>query len=166
MAGEPSVTFSGNLTGDPELRYVASGKPVTSFTVAVNAFNKNRATGQYEKGESTFFRCAVWGDMAENTAESLTKGTRVNVEGRLTVRQYESQGQTRTSLDVVVDEIGPSLRYAKTTITKTTPAAGLAVGHHTHHLGPQQGGMPPQHPAGSYQAAGYDPWQGTGPAPF
>lgn len=121
MAGEPRVTFSGNLTGDPELRYVASGKPVTSFTVAVNAFNKNRATGQYEKGESTFFRCAVWGDMAENTAESLTKGTRVNVEGRLTVRQYESQGQTRTSLDVVVDEIGPSLRYAKTTITKTTP---------------------------------------------
>ena len=165
MAGEPRVTFSGNLTGDPELRYVASGKPVTSFTVAVNAFNKNRATGQYEKGESTFFRCAVWGDMAENTAESLTKGTRVNVEGRLTVRQYESQGQTRTSLDVVVDEIGPSLRYAKTTITKTTPG-GQGGGYGAPPQGPQQGGMPPQHPAGSYQAAGYDPWQSTGPAPF
>ena len=150
MAGEPRVTFSGNLTGDPELRYVASGKPVTSFTVAVNAFNKNRATGQYEKGESTFFRCAVWGDMAENTAESLTKGTRVNVEGRLTVRQYESQGQTRTSLDVVVDEIGPSLRYAKTTITKTTPG-GQGGGYGAPPQGPQQGGMPPQHPAGSYQ---------------
>lgn len=142
MAGEPRVTFSGNLTGDPELRYVASGKPVTSFTVAVNAFNKNRATGQYEKGESTFFRCAVWGDMAENTAESLTKGTRVNVEGRLTVRQYESQGQTRTSLDVVVDEIGPSLRYAKTTITKTTPG-GQGGGYGAPPQGPQQGGMPP-----------------------
>ena len=120
---------------------MASGKPVTSFTVAVNAFNKNRATGQYEKGESTFFRCAVWGDMAENTAESLTKGTRVNVEGRLTVRQYESQGQTRTSLDVVVDEIGPSLRYAKTTITKTTLAAKV-VGMVPHRKARSREGCP------------------------
>ena len=166
MSGEPRVTFSGNLTGDPELRYVASGKPVTSFTVAVNAFNKNRQTGQYEKGESTFFRCAVWGDMSENVAESLTKGTRVNVEGRLTIRQYESQGQTRTSLDVAVDEIGPSLRYAKAQVTKTTAGGQGSGGYGAPPQGPPQGGLPPQHPAGSYQAAGYDPWQGAGPAPF
>lgn len=165
MAGEPRVTFSGNLTGDPELRYVASGKPVTSFTVAVNPFNKNRQTGQYEKGESAYFRCSVWGDMGENVTESLTKGTRVNVEGRLTVRQYESQGQTRTSLDVVVDEIGPSLRYAKTTITKTTPG-GQGGGYGAPPQASPQGGLPPQQSAGSYQAAGYDPWQGAGPAPF
>lgn len=165
MAGEPRVTFSGNLTGDPELRYVASGKPVTSFTVAVNPFNKNRQTGQYEKGESAYFRCSVWGDMGENVTESLTKGTRVNVEGRLTVRQYESQGQTRTALDVVVDEIGPSLRYAKTTITKTTPG-GQGGGYGAPPQASPQGGLPPQQSAGSYQAAGYDPWQGAGPAPF
>ena len=165
MSGEAEVRFSGNLTGDPEMRYVASGKPVTSFTVAVNGYTKNRQTGQYEKGESTFFRCSVWGETAENAAESLTKGTRVNVSGRLTARQYESQGQPRTSLDVVVDEVGPSLRYAKATITKTT-AGGQGGGYGAPPQGPQQGGLPPQHPAGSYQAAGYDPWQGTGPAPF
>jgi len=118
MAGEPIITVVGNLTGDPELRYVSSGTPVASFTVASTPRTLNRQTQQWEDGEAMFIRCSVWREYGENVAESLSKGMRVLVTGRLTVRSYEYNGQQRTSLEMQVDEIGPSLRYARAQVTK------------------------------------------------
>lgn len=124
MAGEPIITVVGNLTGDPELRYVASGTPVASFTVASTPRTQNRTTQQWEDGEPMFIRCSVWREYGENVAESLTKGMRVVVTGRLTVRSYEYNGQQRTSLEMQVDEIGPSLRYARAQVTRTSTGTG------------------------------------------
>ena len=118
MAGEPIITVVGNLTGDPELRYVSSGTPVASFTVASTPRTLNRQSQQWEDGEAMFMRCSVWREYGENVAESLSKGMRVLVTGRLTVRSYEYNGQQRTSLEMQVDEIGPSLRYARAQVTK------------------------------------------------
>ncbi|WP_124040311.1 single-stranded DNA-binding protein [Neoactinobaculum massilliense] len=121
MAGEPILTVVGNLTADPELRFTNAGVPVASFTVASTPRKKNQQTGDWEDGEPMFLRCSVWRDYAENVAESLTKGTRVMVTGRFTVRSYQTNnGETRQSLDLQVDEIGPSLRYAKAQVTKTS----------------------------------------------
>ncbi|MFT0849054.1 single-stranded DNA-binding protein [Actinomycetaceae bacterium L2_0104] len=118
MANEPVITIVGNLTGDPELRYVSSGTPVASFTVASTPRSLNRQTNQWEDGEAMFVRCSVWREYAENVAESLTKGMRVVVTGRMTVRSYEYNGQQRTSIELQVDEIGPSLRYARAQVTR------------------------------------------------
>ena len=93
MAGEPIVTLVGNLTADPELRYVSSGTPVCSFTLASTPRRQNQATQTWEDGETLFTRCDVWKQMGENVAESLAKGHRVVVTGRLSVRTYEHQGQ-------------------------------------------------------------------------
>ncbi len=124
MAGEPIITVVGNLTGDPELRYVSSGTPVASFTVASTPRTLNRQTQQWEDGEAMFIRCSVWREYGENVAESLSKGMRVLVTGRLTVRSYEYNGQQRTSLEMQVDEIGPSLRYARAQVTKVAGGSG------------------------------------------
>ena len=118
MAGEPIITIVGNLTADPELRYVSSGTPVASFTVASTPRSLNRQTNQWEDGEAMFVRCSVWREYGENVAESLTKGMRVVVTGRLTVRSYEYNGQQRTSIEMQVDEVGPSLRYARAQVVK------------------------------------------------
>ena len=118
MSGEPIITIVGNLTSDPELRYVASGTPVASFTVASTPRNLNKQTNQWEDGEAMFVRCSVWREYGENVAESLTKGMRVVVTGRLTVRSYEYNGQQRTSIEMQVDEVGPSLRYARAQVVK------------------------------------------------
>lgn len=128
MANEPIVTITGNLTGDPELRYTSAGIPVANFTVASTPRTLNRQTNQWEDGEAMFVRCSVWREYAENVAETLTKGMRVIVTGRLTVRSYEHQGEQRTSLEVAVDEIGPSLRYATAQVTRTTQG-GQQAGH-------------------------------------
>ena len=118
MANEPIITITGNLTGDPELRYVSSGTPVASFTVASTPRSLNRQTNQWEDGEAMFVRCSVWREYAENVAESLSKGMRVVVTGRMTVRSYEHNGQQRTSIELQVDEVGPSLRYARAQVTR------------------------------------------------
>ena len=118
MANEPIITITGNLTGDPELRYVSSGTPVASFTVASTPRSLNRQTNQWEDGEAMFVRCSVWREYAENVAESLSKGMRVVVTGRMTVRSYEHNGQQRTSIELQVDEVGPSLRYARAKVTR------------------------------------------------
>ena len=131
MANEPIITVVGNLTGDPEIHYIASGTPVASFTVASTPRTLNRQTQQWEDGEAMFIRCSVWREYGENVAESLSKGMRVLVTGRLTVRSYEYNGQQRTSLEMQVDEIGPSLRYARAQVTKT---------------GDRHAGNAPQHP--------------------
>ena len=120
MAGEPIITIVGNLTADPELRYVSSGIPVASFTVASTPRTMNKQTQQWEDGEAMFVRCSVWREYGENVANSLTKGTRVVVTGRLQVRSYEKDGQQRTSLEMQVDEVGPSLRYAVAQVQKTS----------------------------------------------
>lgn len=118
MANEPIVTIVGNLTGDPELRYVASGTPVASFTVASTPRSLNRQTNQWEDGEAMFIRCSVWREYAENVAASLTKGTRVIVTGKLGTHSYEHQGVKRSDLVMNVDEVGPSLRYATAQIIR------------------------------------------------
>lgn len=122
MAGGVRVNLVGNLTNDPELRFTPSGAAVCSFTVAVNKRVKNDA-GEWEDGDATFYRCSVWRDMAENVAESLTRGQRVMVSGEQELREYEVQsgenaGQRRQSLEVQVDEVGPSLRWATARVEK------------------------------------------------
>ncbi|MFY9263069.1 MAG: single-stranded DNA-binding protein [Actinomycetaceae bacterium] len=158
MAGEPIITVTGNLTADPELKYVGSGTPVASFTVASTPRHLNRQTNEWEDGEAMFIRCSVWRDYAENVTESLSKGMRVIVTGKLKVRNYQRQdGSQGTSIEMQVDEVGPSLRYATAQVTKTT---GGGRG------GFNQGGGAPRGRA-SYDApaggSSYDPW-GQAPA--
>lgn len=122
MAGGVVVNLVGNLTNDPELRFTPSGAAVCSFTVAVNERVKND-NGEWEDGDATFYRCSVWREMAENVAESLQRGMRVMVTGTQKLREYEVQsgenaGQKRQSLDVQVDEVGPSLRWSTARVEK------------------------------------------------
>lgn len=129
MAGEPTITIVGNLTADPELRFVSSGIPVASFTVASTPRTMNKQTNQWEDGEPMFVRCSVWREHGENVANSLTKGTRVVVTGKLQVRSYEHNGAQRTSIEMTVDEIGPSLRYATAQVTKAGRSGGNGGGY-------------------------------------
>ena len=137
MANEPIVTIIGNLTGDPELRYVSSGTPVASFTVASTPRSLNRQTNQWEDGEAMFVRCSAWKDYAENVTESLAKGMRVVVTGRMTVRSYEHNGQQRTSIEMQVDEVGPSLRYARAQVTRVQSVHTTAQAPQAAFSGPQ-----------------------------
>ena len=137
MANEPIVTIVGNLTGDPELRYVSSGTPVASFTVASTPSTLNRQTNQWEDGEAMFVRCSAWKDYAENVTESLAKGMRVIVTGRMTVRSYEHNGQQRTSIELQVDEVGPSLRYARAQVVKTPRSQNPSQAPQDRFSGPQ-----------------------------
>jgi single-strand DNA-binding protein len=125
MAGETVITVIGNLTGDPELRFTPSGAAVANFTVASTPRTLNKQTNEWEDGEALFLRCSIWRQAAENVAESLTKGTRVVVQGRLKARSYETrEGEKRTVMELDVDEIGPSLRYATAKVTKATRGGG------------------------------------------
>lgn len=113
MANETVLTIVGNLTAAPELRFTNSGIPVASFTVASTPRTFDKQAGEWKDGEALFMRCSAWRDLAENVAESLTKGARVIVQGRLQQRSYtDKEGNQRTSIDLQVDEVGPSLRYA------------------------------------------------------
>lgn len=121
MAGETTITLVGNLTADPELRFTPSGAPVANFTVASTPRTFDRATGEWKDGDAMFLNCSIWRQAAENVAESLTKGMRVVVQGRLKSRSYETrEGERRTVFEVDVDEIGPSLRYATARVTRTS----------------------------------------------
>jgi single-strand DNA-binding protein len=112
MAGDTVITVVGNLTGDPELRFTAAGKAVGNFTVASTPRSFDKATNEWKDGEALFLRCTVWGQPAENVVESLARGTRVIVQGRLKQRSFETrEGEKRTVIELEVDEIGPSLRY-------------------------------------------------------
>ncbi len=125
MAGDTTLTIIGNLTGDPELRFTPSGAAVANFTVASTPRMYDRNSGEWKDGETLFMRCSVWRDAAENVAESLGRGTRVVVSGRLKSRSYETkEGEKRTVIELEVDEIGPSLRYASAKITKTQRGSG------------------------------------------
>jgi single-strand DNA-binding protein len=125
MAGETPITVSGNLTADPELRFTPSGAAVANFTVASTPRTFDRQTNEWKDGEALFLNCSVWRQAAENAAESLQRGMRVLVSGRLKARSYETrEGEKRTVFEIDVDEVGPSLRYATAKVTKTTRSGG------------------------------------------
>lgn len=120
MAGETTITVIGNLTSDPELRFTPAGSAVANFTIASTPRTFDRASSEWKDGETLFLRAAVWREAAENVAESLTKGMRVIVSGRLKSRSYETkEGEKRTVIELEVDEIGPSLRYANAKVNRT-----------------------------------------------
>ncbi|HEV7167433.1 MAG TPA: single-stranded DNA-binding protein [Micrococcaceae bacterium] len=120
MAGETTITVVGNLTNDPELRFTPSGSAVANFTIASTPRTFDRQSNEWKDGETLFLRASVWREAAENVAESLTKGTRVIVNGRLKSRSYETkEGEKRTVMELEVDEIGPSLRYANAKVNRT-----------------------------------------------
>ncbi len=125
MAGETQITVVGNLTGDPELRFTPSGAAVANFTVASTPRTFDRQSNEWKDGETLFLRCSIWREAAESVAESLTKGTRVIVTGRLVSRTYQDrEGQNRTVFECQVDEVGPSLRYATAKVTRTQRSGG------------------------------------------
>ena len=125
MAGETVITVIGNLTSDPELRFTPSGAAVANFTVASTPRTFDRQSQEWKDGEALFLRCNVWRQAAENVAESLTRGMRVMVSGRLRQRSFETrEGEKRTVMELEVDEVGPSLRYATAKINKVSRGSG------------------------------------------
>src|SRR3712207_459595 len=121
MAGETPITVVGNLTADPELRFTPSGAAVANFTVASTPRTFDRQSNEWKDGEALFLNCSVWRQAAENAAESLVRGMRVIVSGRLKARSYETrEGEKRTVFEIDVDEVGPSLKYATAKVSKTS----------------------------------------------
>ena len=181
MAGETVITVVGNLVDDPELRFTPSGAAVANFRIASTPRTFDRQTNEWKDGDALFLSCSVWRQAAENVAESLTKGMRVVVQGRLRQRSYEDrEGQRRTVVELEVDEVGPSLRYATAKVTRSSgggggyssnaggggndpwaaPAQGSAQGQSAPqggqqggNWGGQQGGQQGGQPSG-----GQDPW--------
>lgn len=124
MANEPIITIVGNATAAPELRSTGSGRSVSNVTIASTPRSYNKQTSQWEDGEALFIRCSVWNEMAEHVAQSIEKGARVIATGKLRQSVYEKDGQRRTSLELDVDEIGPSLRWATATVTRKQGQGG------------------------------------------
>lgn len=125
MAGETVITVIGNLTDDPELRYTPSGAAVAKFRVASTPRTFDKASGEWRDGEALFLSCNAWRQLAENCAETLSRGTRVIVQGRLRQRSYETrEGEKRTVVEMEVDEIGPSLKYATAKVQKVSRGGG------------------------------------------
>ncbi|MET0758741.1 MAG: single-stranded DNA-binding protein [Mycobacterium sp.] len=125
MAGDTTITVVGNLTADPELRFTPSGAAVANFTVASTPRIYDRQSGEWKDGDALFLRCNIWREAAENVAESLMRGSRVIVTGRLKQRSFETrEGEKRTVFEVEVDEIGPSLRYATAKVNKASRSGG------------------------------------------
>lgn len=150
MAGETPITLIGNLTADPELRFTPNGAAVANFTVASTPRTFDRQTNEWKDGDAMFLNCSVWRQYAENVAESLTKGMRVIVSGRLKARSYETrEGERRTVFEVEVDEVGPALRYATAKVTRTQGGGGNW----------QQGNQ-----GGSSGGQQSDAWSSAGPA--
>ena len=153
MAGETIITVVGNLTADPELRFTPSGAGVANFTIASTPRKFNRQTNEWEDGDTLFTRCSLWREPGENVAESLTKGMRVIAQGALVQRSYETrEGEKRTVVELLVDEIGPSLRYATAKVTRRASTGG--------------GGRPAQSGGFSSAPAQSDPWAVDGGGGF
>jgi len=151
MAGETIITIIGNLTADPELRYTQNGRAVANMTIASTPRTFNRQTNDWEDGEALFLRASIWQDAAEHAAGSLTKGTRVIVSGRLKQRSYETkEGEKRTVVELEIDEIGPSLRYATASVERAQRRTGGEGGAREEAWtpsAPRDGGFPPPRPA-------------------
>ena len=123
--GDVNITVVGNLTNDPELRFTPSGQAVANFTIASTTRFLDKQTNEWKDGDTVFLRCSVWRQYAENVAESLTRGMRVIVSGRLKVRQYETrEGGKGTSVECDVDDVGPALKYATAKVTKVSRSGG------------------------------------------
>jgi len=154
MAGETIITVVGNLVDDPELRFTPSGAAVANFRIASTPRTFDRQTNEWKDGDALFLSCSVWRQAAENVAESLQKGMRVVVQGRLKSRQYETrEGEKRTVMEIEVEEVGPSLKYATAKVTRAQRSGG----------GGGYGGGAPQGGGQSGGSAGDDPW--ATPAP-
>ncbi|HWL60554.1 MAG TPA: single-stranded DNA-binding protein [Microbacteriaceae bacterium] len=162
MAGETVITVVGNLTADPELRYIQSGRAVANFTIASTPRILDRTTNEWKDGEALFLRASCWADFAEHVASSLTKGMRVIAQGRLVQRSYQdNQGNNRTAYELQVDEIGPSLRYATANVTRTSGGGRSQGGNDAWGAsGGQQSGQGGQ-PSGG-QPSGGDVWGAPG----
>ena len=164
MAGDTILTVVGNLTADPELRFTPSGAAVANFTVASTPRMMDRQTNEWKDGDPLFMRCSIWREAAENVAESLTRGSRVIVTGRLKQRSYETrEGEKRTVVELEVDEIGPSLKYATAKVNKAGRSGGGGGGFG----GGGGGGSRPAGNGGSNSGSNDgprdDPW-GSAPA--
>src|SRR5579875_2253134 len=160
-AGDTTITVVGNLTADPELRFTPSGAAVANFTVASTPRIYDRQSGEWKDGEALFLRCNIWREAAENVAESLTRGARVIVTGRLKQRTFETrEGEKRTVVEVEVDEIGPSLRYATAKVNKASRSGGGGGGGGGFGGGGGGGGGGAAQSGGG---SGDDPW-GSAPA--
>jgi single-strand DNA-binding protein len=158
VAGDTVITVVGNLTADPELRFTPSGAAVANFTVASTPRIFDRQSSEWKDGEALFLRCNIWREAAENVAESLTRGSRVIVTGRLKQRSFETrEGEKRTVFEVEVDEIGPSLRYATAKVNKASRSGGGGG------FGGGGGGGSRQQAAPASNAPADDPW-GSAPA--
>jgi single-strand DNA-binding protein len=152
MAGETVITVVGNLVDDPELRFTPSGAAVANFRIASTPRTFDRQTNEWKDGDALFLSCSVWRQAAENVAESLQRGMRVIVQGRLKSRTYETrEGEKRTVFEIEVEEVGPALKYATAKVTRTTRQGGQG--------GPGGGG----YSGGGAPQGGNDPW--ATPAP-
>lgn len=164
MAGETVITVIGNLTADPELRFTPSGAAVANFTVASTPRTFDRQSNEWRDGDTLFMRCSIWREAAENVAESLTKGTRVIASGRLVQRSYETrEGEKRTVVELQVDEIGPSLRYATAKVARAQRGGGGGGGFSGGGGGYGDSGSSRSGGSGGYSGGGSsggneDPW--------
>lgn len=157
MAGDTVITVVGNLTGDPELRFTPSGAAVANFTIASTPRQFDRQSNEWKDGDTLFMRCSIWREAAENVAESLTKGMRVIASGRLVQRSYETrEGEKRTVVELQVEEVGPSLRYASAKVTRAQRSGGGGGGFGG---GSQGGGQ-----QGGGGGADNDPWATPAPS--
>jgi single-strand DNA-binding protein len=165
MAGETVITIIGNLVDDPELRFTPSGAAVANFRVASTPRTFDRQSGEWRDGETLFLSCSVWRQAAENVAESLQKGMKVIVQGRLKQRSFETrEGEKRTVFELDVDEVGPSLRNATAKVTKTTRSGGGQGGGYGGGQGGGYGGSQDNDPWAS-QPAGQGGYGGQGGSP-
>ena len=169
MAGETQITVIGNLTADPELRFTPSGAAVANFTVASTPRTFDKQRNEWVDGEALFMRCAAWKQLGENVAESLTKGLQVIVQGRLKARSYETKdGEKRTSMELEVDAVGPSLQFATATVNRGSRGGGQPRGNQSGGFGrsgfqgdsggfsQQSGGWDTQQPGAGFGAAADD----------
>lgn len=159
MANDTIITVVGNLTADPELRYTQNGVAVANFTIASTPRSFDRQSNEWKDGDPLFLRASVWREFAEHVAGSLSKGSRVVATGRLRQRAYETkEGEKRTSMELEVDEIGPSLRYATAQVTRTQGQAGggSASGEWSAPRGGDDWGQAPQDPWGSVEPTSDD----------
>ncbi|WP_322613129.1 single-stranded DNA-binding protein [Dermacoccus abyssi] len=159
-AGDVNITVIGNLTADPELRYTPNGAAVANFTVASTPRQFDRQSNEWKDGETLFMRCSIWREAAENVSESLQRGTRVVVTGRLKSRSYETkEGEKRTTTELEVDEIGPSLRYATAKVNKTQRSGGPGGGFGGGQGGGNGGGFGGGQQGGNFGGSpNDDPW--------
>jgi single-strand DNA-binding protein len=161
MAGETIITVVGNLTADPELRYTQNGLPVANFTIASTPRNFDRAANEWKDGDALFLRASVWREFAEHVAGSLTKGSRVIATGRLKQRNYQDrEGNNRTAIELEVDEIGPSLRYATAQVTRAAGGSGGGGGQSRGQVADEPWSTPGSSNGGGNSSA--DAWSAPG----